>query len=126
MEPENNITTTDNGKNVGIVSYIGPLGWLIAYFAMHNEKKTDLGSYQLRQTLLLYIVITAFYIVVYILIILSLFISLFLAGFFGIVMWLGGIASLVLWIMGLIGAINGQKKPMPIIGDMAQTMFPNI
>ncbi|HEX3383782.1 MAG TPA: hypothetical protein VHS53_01270 [Mucilaginibacter sp.] len=126
MDQENNTVTTDNGKNAGIVSYIGPLGWLIAYFAMHSDKKTELGSYQLRQTLLLYIATAVCYFVVYILMIISLFISLFLAGFFGIVMWLVGVASFVLWVIGLIGAINGQKKPIPLIGDKAQTMFKGI
>lgn len=126
MDQENNPVVTDNGKNAGIVSYIGPLGWLIAYFAMHNDKKTELGSYQLRQTLLLYIASFAFYVAMYILILLSVFISLLLASLLGIIMWLGGLGLLVLWIIGLIGAINGEKKPIPLIGEKAQTMFPGI
>jgi uncharacterized membrane protein len=36
------------------------------------------------------------------------------------------LAFFVLWIIGLIGAINGEKKPIPFIGEMAQTMFPTI
>jgi hypothetical protein len=56
MEPNNNISTSDNGKNVGIISYITIIGWLIAYFGMHQNNKTEQGSYQLRQTLLLHLV----------------------------------------------------------------------
>jgi len=33
---------------------------------------------------------------------------------------------LALWIIGLIGAINGEKKPIPFIGEHAQRLFPNI
>ncbi len=52
MEPENTFNTGDNGKTAGIISYLTIVGWLIAFFAMHKDNKTELGSYQLRQTLL--------------------------------------------------------------------------
>lgn len=127
MEPENNITTTDNGKNAGIVSYITIIGWLIAYFAMHNEKKTELGSYQLRQTLLLYIVGFAIYILWAVVVSALLFsFSLTLAWLFLLVDWVIRLGLFALWLIGFIGAVNGQKKPIPLIGDKAQTMFPGI
>ncbi|RWU08378.1 hypothetical protein [Pedobacter chitinilyticus] len=121
---ENNMTTTDNGKTASIISYFTIIGWLIAYFAMHKDNKTELGSYQLRQTLLLNIIA----------IVLGWGVSFIL----GILIVTTGILSLVyishlvqlaifiIWIIGLIGAINGQKKPMPIIGEKAQTMFDSI
>ena len=125
MEPENNITTTDNGKNVGIISYITIIGWLIAYFAMHNDKKTELGSYQLRQTLLLYIVGFGIYIIWT-----ALFtIFLLSTGTVWLILtvdWVIRVGLFVLWIIGFLGAVNGQKKPIPIIGEKAQTMFPGI
>jgi len=34
-----------------------------------------------------------------------------------------GIVMLILWIMGLIAAVNGEKKPMPIVGPMFQQWF---
>jgi len=127
MEPENNITTTDNGKNAGIVSYITIIGWLIAYFAMHNEKKTELGSYQLRQTLLLYIVGFGIYIIWAVVVSALLFsFSLTLAWLFLLVDWVIRLGLFALWLIGFIGAVNGQKKPIPLIGDKAQTMFPGI
>lgn len=120
----NNVTQTDNGKTAAIISYFSIIGWLIAYFAMHKDNKTELGSYHLRQTLLFSIL------------------SLILgwgAGFvLAILILATGIVALiyimyiiyfllfVLWIIGLLGAINAQKKPMPLIGAKAQTMFPNI
>jgi uncharacterized membrane protein len=63
MEAQNNV---DDGKTTAIVSYITLIGWLIAYFAMHQSKKTSLGSYHLRQTLLLFICAIVYQIAVYI------------------------------------------------------------
>jgi uncharacterized membrane protein len=124
MDPITNIGT-DNGKNVGIVSYLTFIGWLIAYFGMHQNNKTSLGSYQLRQTLLLYI---AYFVVRWGLsIILGIF-WLASSGFFSLysLLWLVNIAFFILWLIGFIGAVNGEKKPIPIFGEWAQTMFSGI
>jgi uncharacterized membrane protein len=128
MEPNNNISTSDNGKTAGIISYITIVGWLIAFFAMHKDNKTDLGSYQLRQTLLFHIVsiVTSYALGI-----------IFTAVFFssglttGIMIiaslnWIVRIGFFVLWLIGFIGAINGEKKPIPLIGEKAQTIFPTI
>jgi hypothetical protein len=125
MEP---LVNTDNGKTVGIVSYLTIIGWLIAYFGMHQSNKTSFGSYQLRQTLLLHIVSLAIWIV------LSFVISamFFSAGTYGIwylfvlIEWVVRIGLFVLWLLGFIGAVNAQEKPIPVIGPMAQKMFPGI
>jgi uncharacterized membrane protein len=37
-----------------------------------------------------------------------------------------GLFFLVLWIMGLIAAINGQHKPLPLVGEYFQKWFANI
>lgn len=124
MEPINNIGT-DNGKNVGIVSYLTFIGWLIAYFGMHQNNKTSLGSYQLRQTLLFYI---AYFVVRWGLsIVLGIF-WIASSGFFSLYYLLRAVdlAFFVLWIIGFIGAVQGEKKEIPVFGDRAQTMFPNI
>jgi uncharacterized membrane protein len=132
MEPNNNISTTDNGKNVGIISYITIIGWLIAYFGMHQGNKTELGSYQLRQTLLLHIVS---FLVSWILgmIFAAIFFSTVTSGglargWFGLVgiNWIIRIIFIILWLIGFIGAVNGEKKPIPIIGEKAQTLFKGI
>jgi uncharacterized membrane protein len=129
METQNNpfgqqSGSTDDGKIAAIVSYFGIILWIISYFAIHKDKKTDLGSYQLRQTLLFAIISTVVY--------------LFMSFFLGILVFTTGIiafvylayivyiALFVVWIIGFIGALNGEKKPMPYIGERAQTMFPSI
>jgi len=124
MEPNNNISTSDDGKTASIVSYLTVIGWLIAYFAMHNDKKTELGSYHLRQTLLLYIIGIGIYIVWSVI-----FVSLLFSTGFTLALtlnWVIRVGLFVLWIIGFIGAVNGEKKPIPIIGDMAQNMFKGI
>ncbi|MFI5140540.1 MAG: hypothetical protein ACHQIM_22160 [Sphingobacteriales bacterium] len=100
------------------------MGWLIAYFGFHQNGKTSLGSYQLRQTLLLHIV---FMVVRYGLafVLGAVWLS---AGFFSLyyLLWIIQIVFFVLWIIGFIGAINGEQKPIPFFGAWAQTMFPTI
>ncbi len=110
-------TTQDNGKTAAIISYITIIGWLISYFAL-NKPKTSIGSYHLRQTLFLYICAIAFQII-----------AMIITGIIpmlGIVLSLASLGFVVLWIMGLIAAINGEEKPMPLIGEKAQEIFKNL
>ena len=128
MEPNNNITTGDNGKTAGIISYLTIIGWLIAFFAMHKDSKTELGSYQLRQTLLFHIISM---VVSWILgmIFAAIFFSSGLAtGWFtiGALNWIVRIAFFIMWLIGFLGAINGEKKPIPLIGEKAQSVFSTI
>lgn len=117
---QTNPVSTDNGKTASIVSYFWFIGWLIAYFAMYKDNKTDLARYQLRQTLLFHIATTVISYGSGLLIVstggLSIYYLLRIVQF----------GFLILWIIGLIGAINGEKKPIPFIGERAQTMFPGI
>ena len=114
----------DGGKTAGMMSYFFILGWSLAYFGYHQTNKTSLSSFHLRQTLLLF--------------------TSFLAIRFGLNLFLGhvwlsnGLFSLnnathlldisfvIFWVIGLIGAINGEKKPIPLLGRVAQNMFSNI
>ncbi|PYF74898.1 hypothetical protein [Pedobacter nutrimenti] len=120
METNFNVTTTEEGKSVAVVSYITIIGWLIAYFAMHKDKRTELGSYHLRQTLLLYLVLIVVNIAYRIII--NITYSGLLETIFGIIY----LILFILWIIGLIGAIQGKKKEIPLIGAKAQSMFPSI
>jgi len=124
METNKNITTTEDGKTAAIVSYFGIILWLIAYFAMHKDKKTEFGSYQLRQTLLFAIVSTVIYIIFSIVVgILIVSTGIYALAYLGYVLYIG---LFIVWLIGFLGALKGEKKPMPLIGEKAQTMFPNI
>lgn len=115
-----NPSSGDDGKTIAIVSYLTIIGWIIAY-VMHGSNKTSAGAYHLRQTLLLHIIALC----LWILNMLFVFIP-FLGWLINIVIMLAGIGLFVLWLLGLIAAINGEEKPMPLIGVQAHKMFSGI
>jgi len=120
METNFNPTPTEEGKPAAIIAYISIIGWLISYFAIHKDKKTELASFHLRQTLLLYLAGFVLQIAQRIFWAIAPFSAL--NTLFNIV-YLG---LFILWVIGLIGAIQGVKKEIPLIGKPAQTMFPSI
>ena len=107
----------DNPRTAAFVCYITFIGWLIAYFALYRNNKTPLVAYHLRQTLLLHIISLAFQMF-------AAYTNTFsLAGVVNIVI---GLFIFCMWLVGLIGAVNGKEKPMPIIGEPAQRLFSGI
>jgi len=124
MENYSSFKPADNGKNAAIVSYFWFIGWLIAYFAMYKNNETELSRYQLRQTLLFHLATTIFSWLLGALLIPL----IFAGGVFGAVYLLRivQLGFLILWVIGIIGAFQGEKKPIPFIGERAQTLFTNI
>jgi uncharacterized membrane protein len=106
-----------DGKTIAIISYFTWIGWIIA-FVMYNSNKSQLAAYHIRQSLALMIL----GILVYIVQIMLVFIP-FLGWAIALLLWIG---LVVLWVMGLIAAINGEQKPMPVIGTTAQNIFSGI
>ena len=106
-----------DGKTIAIISYFTWIGWIIA-FVLYSSNKSQLAAYHLRQTLALMILMT----IVYILQIMLIFIP-FLGWAIAILLWIG---LVVLWVLGLLAAINGEEKPMPVIGSLAQSTFSGI
>lgn len=94
----------DQGKLIAVLSYITIIGWIIALVLYLNDKKSKLGAFHLRQTLLLFIVG-------------------FVLSLIPIIGWILNIVVFVFWIMGLIYAIQGQEKEIPVIGKYAQEWF---
>lgn len=94
-------------KTNAILAYVTPLLCLVGIviaIVMHNSKKTKLGSYHLRQSLGLVILCVAN--------------GIFsLIPFIGLLAILTGLGIFVLWVMGLLNAINGQIKPIPVVGE---------
>ena len=120
----NDIPSKDDGKTAGIVSYLTIIGWLIAYFAIYKDNKTAQASYQLRQTLLFHIAS----IIIYYAVAAIFAATLFSGGYmiFSTIFWIVRIGLFVLWVIGFIGAINGESKPIPLVGERAQSMFSGI
>jgi len=111
------IGTTDNGKTIALVSYLTFVGWIVAY-VMHSSQKTSLGAFHLRQSLFLFLAGFILYFAN-----LCFFFIPYLGWIITIALSLAGIVIFILWVMGLVAAINGEQKPVPIVGETAQQLF---
>ncbi|MEM0965947.1 MAG: hypothetical protein AAGJ81_07365 [Verrucomicrobiota bacterium] len=102
-------TSSYDPKVIGIVAYITLIGWIVALIM--NNPKSDFGSFHLRQALGIWLLglVSAF-----------VFIVPILGWIAGMV---GYLAAFVFWILGLISAIQGEKKLVPLIGEKAQEWF---
>jgi len=112
------VTSGMDGKTIAIISYFSVVGWIIAFVLYSTSNKSQLAAYHLRQSLALILCAIACYIIYFILI----FVVFFLAFF----AWILFVGLFVLWILGLISAIKGEEKPIPIIGPIAQNLLGGI
>jgi uncharacterized membrane protein len=103
-------------KTVAILSYLTLLGFIVA-IVLHSSKKTQLGAFHLRQAL--GILLTALGVIV------ADFILIFIPILGWLCMFLLWISILGLLVMGVIGAIQGTMKPLPVVGPMYQKWFGN-
>ena len=101
-------------KVVAIVAYLTLIGFLVAII-IHMNKKTKLGAYHLRQVLGFILTGIAVVFCEFVLVFIP-----FLGWLCILALWA---AMLVLWILGLVAAINGQMKPMPVVGPLYQKWF---
>ena len=104
--------TVNEGKTTAIISYLWIIGWIIA-FIMNNDKKNSFASFHIRQSLGLVILLT-------IINILDWQMGL------GMISWILDIGVFILWILGFIGAIQGEEKKIPLLGDQFQEWFKGI
>ena len=108
-----NPATTDD-KTTAIVSYLTLIGFVVAVI-MHGSKKSKLGSFHLRQSLGLMLTSIAVAFGATILAFVP-----FLGWMIGLAAWF---ALLAFWVMGLLSAINGEQKPVPVVGQHFQKWF---
>lgn len=117
---------TTEDKTVAILSYLTLIGFIVA-IVMHSSKKTRLGAFHLRQALGLMLTAVAGWICVAIVMFVLLFVLAFMKSILGFFIPLinlaFGVSMLALWVMGFIAAINGQMKPMPVVGPYYQKWF---
>ena len=104
-------TTVKDGKTMAIISYLWWIGLLIA-FIMNSSKRNSFASFHIRQ--------------MFGLIILQFFIGLISRYLSWTVGGILGIGLLILWVIGFIGAIQGQEKKVPLLGDQFQDWFKSI
>ncbi len=105
-------TSSDNGKTVAIISYLTPVGWIIAYI-MNNNSKTTYATFHLRQAL-------GINLLWFLLGIINPFVDIAVLG------WIFELGLIVFWVLGFVGAIQGEKKPVPYLGGNFQEWFKNI
>lgn len=120
MANETPNTGAMDGKTIAIISYITFIGWIVSY-VMYSNNKSQLAIYHIRQSLGLFITGFALYIVMFI----FLFIPI-LGWIISIIIWVCLVALFVLWIFGLVSAINGQEKPVPVIGETIQKILAGV
>ncbi|PPL02239.1 DUF4870 domain-containing protein [Parapedobacter indicus] len=100
-------------KSIAIIAYITLIG-LIAAFVMNNEKKQPFAAYHIRQSL--GIMLTG--------------LALGMINIIPILGWVvcivGVIFLFVCWVMGLIAALNGQEKAVPVVGKYYQEWFKSV
>jgi uncharacterized membrane protein len=102
-------------RTVAILAYITLIGFIVAIVLHTSNKKTALGAFHLRQALGL--LITSMVVAIGGMVLAFIPILGPLAVF---VIWIG---LLVMWLMGLIAAINGRQKPMPVLGQSFDQWF---
>jgi len=100
----------DNSKIVAILSYF--LVGIIWYFVDETVKKSSLAKYHVKQAINLLII----EIVVFILASVVMWIPVVGAAIHYI-LW---VFFVVIWIIGLINAVNGAEKEVPIVGQFAE------
>jgi uncharacterized membrane protein len=96
------VKVDNNAKNTAIISYITWIGWAISLI-MDGEKKNEFIRFHMRQSLMIWVVCLPVPI--------------------PIIGWAWGVVLLVLLIMGIISANNGEKKEIPLIGQLSQEWF---
>lgn len=104
--------TIEEGKQIAIISYITIVGTIIAIF-MNNEKKNDFASFHIRQALGIN---------------LTYFALGYSIGYFD--SWMVSSAYwtfiFILWLFGFIGALQGELKIVPIVGEWYQKIFKSL
>jgi uncharacterized membrane protein len=107
------VKNENRDKTTGIIAYLTIIG-LIAAFVLNKDSKDEFASYHIRQSLGLCLTGVALAVI----------------GLVPFIGWLvsifGTICLVVLWILGLINALNGLEKPVPILGTKYIEWFKNV
>jgi uncharacterized membrane protein len=102
----------EQNKNAAIVAYLTIIGSVIAIF-MNSENKSSFASFHIRQALGIFLTFFALgYPIGY-------FDSWMISSAFYIFFF-------ILWIYGFMGALNGEEKKVPLVGDFYQNLFKSL
>lgn len=104
--------TVNEGKTAAIIAYITVFGTIVAYI-MNSSKKNSFTSFHIRQMIGLFLISMINKYLIYDLIGTT-------------IAWLVGACLFVLWIIGFIGALQGEEKEVPVVGEYFQRWFAGI
>lgn len=104
--------TVQEGKTIAIISYLTLIGTFIA-FLMNQNKQNYFASFHIRQALGVSLIA----------LLANLIRSYSSLGWVDNILTLGVI---ILWVFGLVGAIQGEERRVPFLGDQFQEWFRNI
>ena len=101
-------------KTLAVISYITIIGWLIAYFQYKDKERDPFVTYHMKQSLGIAIISIILGIVINVIVRIVPSLS---------VVVYANIAILALWVLGIINAVNGRKKPVPVVGPLFEDKF---
>lgn len=97
------------------VAYLTLIGWIIALVQYSNStEKSSLVLFHLRQMFGL----MALYAGVWVL----MAVMSYMPGSWALG-WVLYVALFILWLLGILGAVNGEEKPIPLLGPLFQQWF---
>lgn len=105
-------TTPETGKGAAVVAYITIVGTIIAYF-INIDNKNPFASFHIRQALGIHI---SYFL-------LGAFVSIFDNIMITYAFW---IFIFVLWGYGIVTAIQGEAKEVPLLGAQFQKWFSTV
>ena len=84
-----------DAQNTGWIAYVTLVGWFIAFFAGDREG----AKFHINQALVIWI-------------------AMFVCGIIPVIGWIAEIFVFVCFVMGLIAAIKGEEKEVPLLGKI--------
>ena len=103
-------------KTSGIVSYLTLIGWIVVLAT--RKEKTEYTSFHLRQMLGIMVLGIGISIIGFIIGM----VSSTLGAIWNFVCFI----PLILWVLAFIGALNEEKKLVPVVGEQFQEWFKSI
>lgn len=100
-------------RTVAVLSYITIIGFIVA-IVMHQSRKTQLGAFHLRQVLGMVLTAAAGAVCA-------------VVPILGWIVWILVVIGLfILWLVGLLAALKGDMRPVPILGEQYQRWFAGV
>jgi uncharacterized membrane protein len=109
QEKEVDTTVPESPRTASVICYFTIVGWIIPYYCIYKGNKRESTAFHLRQSLLLQIVFVVIYALGHL--------TPPGAKIFFVGIWL----FMCLW--GIVSALAQSQKPIPFLGEFAQTAF---